>query len=552
MSHFDMYRFRSNLRRLALSLFLVVYPASAQNAPAGSPVLLGDTELFRLYERIGSFSLDERAKAVSSRIEAVAQDFTIPVNAIVVADNEVSSDIVVGERILLSATDRDAQVTGQSRPDLARLRAEIIRTSIERYRREHSREKLTRGAAIAAAATLLLLLGCWIAFKALRRLASALRSLLGTSGAAVFLLRVLGAERASRVRRLAFRATMLVAFGGLLHLYLLAVAAQFPGTRRLEAVLLDYGSRPVLALLSQLIAQLPNLAYVAVIAILAIGANKALHLFFQSIEKEEIHISGFYPDWAEPTYKLTALLVVIAAAIIAFPYIPGSSSPAFQGVSLLAGVLFSIGSSSLVANAFAGVVLIYMRSFRTGDRVKIADTMGDVEEKTLLVTRIRTVKNEHITIANSMILGNHVINFSKAAQEDGLILYTSVTIGYDAPWRIVHELLLGAAVRTEYVSTAPEPFVLQTNLHDSYVEYQINVYTKFPRKMTSIYSQLRANIQDSFNEGGVEILSPAYHAVRDGNHNTIPKPHLPADYEAPAFKVQTIRRAQLGQSAGAD
>ncbi len=532
--------YRSDTFRFGLLLLVFGFSGLAQNG--GSPVTLGGAELFRLQERIGSFSVAERADAVSARILAVAEDLTIAPEAIRVTESEVSHDIVVGERILLSVTEQDAQAAGRPRAELARLRAELIRNAVATYRVEHSQQRLLRGGIVTGIATVVFVMACWFAARLIVRVGGALKTRLADTGPAQLSWRILGEERAVRIRRLLSRLSMLIAFASLLHIYLLIVAAQFPTTRRMEMILLDQISRPLLSLLTQFVSQLPNLIYVAVIGMLAIGVNKALRLFFESVATEKIHISGFYPDWAEPTYKLTALVVVIAAAIIAFPYVPGSGSPAFQAVSLLAGVLFSIGSTSLVANAFAGVVLIYMRSFRVGDRVKIADTMGDVEEKTLLVTRIKTVKNEHITVANSMILGNHVINFSKAAQEDGLILYTSVTIGYDAPWRLVHELLLRAAQRTEFVSATPEPFVLQTNLHDSYVEYQINVYTKLPRKMTAIYSQLRANIQDSFNEGGVEILSPAYHAVRDGNHVTTPKRYLAEDYEAPGFRL-----AQPGQ-----
>lgn len=185
----------------------------------------------------------------------------------------------------------------------------------------------------------------------------------------------------------------------------------------------------------------------------------------------------------------------------------------------------------------SGVVITYMRPFRIGDRVKIADTTGDVVEKTLLVTRIRTTKNVDITIPNAMVLGSHIINFSSSANEKGLILHTTVTIGYDVPWNKVHELLISASNETEHILKEPKPFVLQTSLDDFYVSYELNAYTNEPGKMARIYSQLHSKIQDKFNEAGVEIMSPHYGAMRDGNQTTIPENYLPKTYEPPAFKI---------------
>ncbi|MDH5275865.1 MAG: mechanosensitive ion channel family protein, partial [Gammaproteobacteria bacterium] len=227
-------------------------------------------------------------------------------------------------------------------------------------------------------------------------------------------------------------------------------------------------------------------------------------------------------------------------AVVIFPYLPGSGSPAFQGVSIFLGVLFSLGSTSAIANVVAGLVLTYMRPFRNGDRVKIADTVGDVLERDLLVVRVRTIKNVDVTIPNSMVLSNHIINFSACARDPGLILHSSVTIGYDAPWRQVHDLLTAAASRTPGIEKEPAPFVLQTALDDFYVRYELNATTSTPNRMAEIYSELHANIQDAFNEAGVEIMSPHYVAARDGSQSTIPADHLPASYIAPPFRILPV------------
>jgi len=182
--------------------------------------------------------------------------------------------------------------------------------------------------------------------------------------------------------------------------------------------------------------------------------------------------------------------------------------------------------------------MTYTRAFKLGDRVKIGEVTGDIIEKTLLVTRIRTIQNEIISIPNSTVISNHTVNYSSDAPEKGLIIHTTVTIGYDAPWRQVHQLLTDAALETPMVEKEPPPYVYQTSLDDYYVSYRINAFTKEPNRQAAIYSALHANIQDQFNKAGVEIMSPHYKALRDGNATTIPKDYLPEGYSAPPFKTR--------------
>ena len=206
-------------------------------------------------------------------------------------------------------------------------------------------------------------------------------------------------------------------------------------------------------------------------------------------------------------------------------------------MGLFLGVLFSLGSTSAVANIVAGIILTYTRGFRVGDWVKIADNLGEVLSQNMLATHLRTIKNEEIVIPNSVVLNSHVTNYSLLAHSKGLILHTSVTIGYDAPWRTVHELLIEAALKTDNILASPAPFVLQSALQDSYVQYEINAYTNQPAEMISTYSKLHANIQDCFYAGGVEIMSPIYSAIRDGNKTAIPAEFLPPDYRPQGFRI---------------
>ena len=330
--------------------------------------------------------------------------------------------------------------------------------------------------------------------------------------------------------------------------YLTILFSFFEFTKNWAATLFGYIVGPLLNVLTAFIGYLPNLFFILVIAYVTRYVIKLVKLIFVELGKGTLSLPGFYQEWADPTFKIVRFLILAFAAIVIFPYLPGSSSPIFQGVSIFLGVLFSLGSTSAIANIVGGVVITYMRPFKIGDRVKIADTVGDVTEKTLLVTRVRTVKNVDVTIPNAMVLGSHIINFSSSATERGLIVHTTVTIGYDVPWKHIHELLLAASDTTSNVLKDPKPFVLQTSLDDFYVNYELNVYTDQPNVMARTYSDLHQNIQDRFNEAGVEIMSPHYNAVRDGNQKAIPLDYLPKSYQAPTFRVFPAGPQSVGEN----
>ena len=221
----------------------------------------------------------------------------------------------------------------------------------------------------------------------------------------------------------------------------------------------------------------------------------------------------------------TNLLYAFMIAMI-YPYLPGSKSGVFQGISVFVGLIVSLGSSTVIGNIIAGLVITYMRPFKLGDRIKLNDTTGNVIEKTPLVTRIRTPKNEVVTIPNSFIMSSHTVNFSQSARDYGLIIHSEVSVGYDIPWRKTHQLLVEAALNTPGVVDDPRPFVLETSLQDYYPVYQVNAYIKDANQLAQVYSDLHQNIQDRFNEEGIEIMSPHYIATRDGSETTIPKDDL--------------------------
>jgi small-conductance mechanosensitive channel len=309
----------------------------------------------------------------------------------------------------------------------------------------------------------------------------------------------------------------------IIYLTLPLIFGLLPWAKNIAATLLGYIINPTRKILYAIWEYLPNLFTIFVLVTIIIYIRKGFHYLSKEIESGSLKIDGFYKDWAKPTYQIISILLFAFLIVVIFPYLPGSDSPVFKGVSVFIGLLFTFGSSGSLSNVISGLVLTYTRAFKIGDRVKVGDTIGDVIEKSLLVTRLRTTKNEIISIPNTNVMNSHITNFSSEVRDGkGLIIYTSVTIGYDAHWKQVHQLLIDAALATELIEKTPIPFVLQTSLDDFYVSYQINAYTKKPNHQAGIYSNLHAQIQEKFNEAGVEIMSPHYNAIRDGNASTIP------------------------------
>jgi small-conductance mechanosensitive channel len=291
------------------------------------------------------------------------------------------------------------------------------------------------------------------------------------------------------------RGAYLLLIASILLTYLEVVLHLFPWTRGIATGFLGYLADPIRHIVLAAVGFVPNLLFLAVLFVMTRFVLKAIHLFASSIE------SG-------------AVAVIAFAVIVAYPYIPGSQSLAFKGVSLFVGVLFSLGSSSVISNILAGYTMTYRRAFKIGDRIEVDNSIGEVVETRLLVTHLRTAKNEEVILPNSLILNGKVINYSSIAKRQGLILHTTVGIGYETPWRQVEAMLLAAAAaasdRLPSLLKDPKPFVLQRALGDFCITYEINVYTDAPGAMLAGYAELHRNILDVFNEYGVQIMTPAY------------------------------------------
>jgi small-conductance mechanosensitive channel len=314
----------------------------------------------------------------------------------------------------------------------------------------------------------------------------------------------------------------LLAISWLLRLFIIfsflnALLGLFEWTRELAQLSVGFFRGAVGGMWSSFVEYLPDLLTAVIIILMARWAIRLMKMVFKGVERRRIKLPGFYPEWSTTSFNLLRLMIIALTIVVVFPYLPGSDSPAFQGVSIFFGVLLSLGSTTAVANVVAGIVITYTRAFRTGDHVRLSDTEGKIIERTAFVTRIRTPKNVEVSIPNAAIMSDKVINYSAQAKKTGIMLHTGVTIGYDVPWPTVQALLLSAAVATEHIEEEPKPFVLQTALDDNYVAYELNASTKRADMRPKVYSALHANILDAFHMAGVEITSPHYRSVRDGN-----------------------------------
>jgi small-conductance mechanosensitive channel len=532
---------------ILLSLITSPLLQAQEDTPSGDkidgfPVVLADETLFIIQANVGSFSSQERAETITHRLEKIAEDTSVDLDSLRLEELEDTTNILIDRKNLITLTEADAKAARLKRTELAAQYLGKIKDSLQTYRKERSASYLIRAIIYTAIATVVLVLVQLILSKIYPRIYRLLDSWRGTR---IRSLRIQNMElvKASQLTDILIRFVeiirwLLVLF--ILYIYFPLVFSFFPWTETLGNNLFNYLFAAFEQILQAVIDYLPNLFVVAVIILLTYYIIRFIKLIFGQIGRGDISIPGFYPEWAEPTYKLSLFLILALAVVIAFPYLPGSGSPAFQGVSIFVGLLVSLGSTAAVANVVGGVILIYTRSFEVGDRVQIGNALGDIVEKTLLVTRLRTPKNVVVTMPNSAVINSNVINFSTALRDNQtppLILHTTITLGYDVPWRKVHQVLLEAAVSTSHILKEPPPFILQTSLDDFYVSYELNAYTNLPLMMTKIYSELHQNIQDKCNEADIEILSPHYSAIRDGHQTTIPASYLPQNYQAPGFRI---------------
>lgn len=507
----------------------------------GYPVIgiYNDTLLF-IYSKIGASKPKTRAANITSRIEKLFDDDYLNIDSIAFIDSEYTIDIVYGETIIMSISETDALWQNMTKLELAEYYTEIIKNDLIKAKDKSSISQATIRIGLLLLVILSIAALFWLISNGVGKLTRniELKKDKWLKRIAYNDYTILTVEQEHKAILFILKPFKWIIFSIIIYIALPIIFSIFPFTRSWADDLFNLIWNPFKGIFIAVWKYLPSLFTMLVIYFVMKNVIRFVKYIFTEIQSEKLRISGFHSDWAMPTYSIVKFLLYAFMFVLIFPHLPGSDSDIFKGVSVFLGILFSLGSSTAISNMVAGLVITYMRPFKIGDRIKIGDVFGDVEEKTLLITRIKTPKNEIITIPNSAVLSGNTTNYSSEIANNGLILYTTITIGYDAPWKDIHNALIVAALKTEYILHEPKPFVLQTSLDDFYVSYQINAYTRHEKLQVVIYSNLHQNIQDEFNERGIEILSPHYRAARDGNMTSIPAAYLTKEYRAPSFNVK--------------
>lgn len=512
--------------------------AQENRLPSGTPVSSDST--FSVYNGIGPYSAIKRAARIKVNLEKLKTS-GINLELLTVKPNTLSDDIVCGDLFVMSVNDEDALALGLSRQAATEFYKELIVDYVQK--KENIVTNITSlliNIAIALVIVGLFILGLKYYNRLFRLVYVKINAQKGKLFNGFNLNNYELLQKEKQVLFIIYGAKVLRIAILIIIIYLLlpVIFSLFPWTQPIANKLIGYVLTPIKSIGLKFINYIPSLLSIVVIWFVTKYFLKLLSFFRDEVLKGRLELPGFYPEWAKPTYTIIKAVVIALAFVGVWPLLPMSDSDIFKGVSTFVGLLLALGGSSAISNVIAGILITYMRAFEIGDRVMIGEVVGDVKERSILNTRVKTIKNEIITIPNSQMLNSHTINYTSANDEEGLILHTTITIGYDVPWRQVHELLIAAALKTEFVKKLPKPYVLQTSLDDFYVSYQLNARTREIQKMALIYSEMHKNIQDKFNEAGIEILSPHYGAHRDGNTMAIPTENLPKDYEAPWFRFK--------------
>ena len=488
--------------------------------PGVNVTLDGDT-LFTLYASMGGRSAHDRAERIVETVEGIGKRPMLKHDSVRMLESDTYIDIMHGDKVLMSVTEMDAIWANRTVDDLASEYLSILEIEIDKLHNEYGVMQNIKRAGLFV----FVLVVIWLIFKMVNHLFSRLRrKILEIShnkmkGLIIRHYEILNTRRMSRV--LIFLSNILRYLILLLVLVFTVpiLFSIFPQTEGLAEEIFDYVWNPIKMVIREVVSYIPNLFIIIVICVAIRYLIKGFHYLALEIEHEKLHIAGFYPEWARPTFNILRFLLYAFMIAMIYPYLPGAHSGVFQGISVFVGLIVSLGSSGVISNFISGFVITYMRPFKEGDFIKVKDTTGNVIEKTPFVTRLRTIKNEVVTIPNSFIMSSDTVNYSASARKYGLIIHTVMTMCYDVPWRKVHQLLIDAALATPGVLDNPHPFVLEKEMNDNYMSYQINAYIKDADQMPVILSDMMQNIQDYFIAEGIDLVATHFYDSRQAIRN---------------------------------
>lgn len=486
-------------------------------------VVEGDT-LFHLYSRRGGVTPSDRAQNIKNAITELGERISITQDSIYTFESEFVTDIMAGDKVIASISDQDALWQNTTRQELAKEYSELIHDKVkvlhEKYGFKQKMKDLSIPLLIVIIQVILIYftnrLFKWFRLQTHKFVRRKMKPISFKN------YEFLNLSKEERILALALTAFKYLIIITQLLLSLSLLFSIFPETEDFALLLLSYIWNPAKEILKSIVNFIPNLFKIGVIYIVFKYILRGIKYITNEIAAEKLNINGFYSDWALPTYNILRFLLYCFMIIIIWPLLPQAQSGIFQGISVFIGLIISLGSTSVIGNLMAGMVITYMRPFKIGDLIKLNDTMGTVIEKTPFVTRLRTSKNEIITIPNSFILSSQTVNYSASARDYTIIVNSNITVGYDVPWKQAQQLLIEAARETHGIMENPAPFVLVKELADFYCVYQINASTREDTKLPRIYSELHHHIMDKFNEAGIEIMSPHFYAKHEDGDSVMP------------------------------
>jgi small-conductance mechanosensitive channel len=487
---------------------------SAEGVVEEAPLVVWNRTIFVFRAPFEQRSPAQRAAAAKTRVEALPEfgPWTIETKAATLGP--VSGILIsVNQQPVFGVIDGDLNREAGETPEQAASQAAArLRGFLEAREQQRNFPLMVRAVGFAAAATLLFVCAVWLTAKLQKKIAVHLHRIVEQSER----LKIAGVDVRSHVasvEHVILRLVVLIALVLMTYLWLMYGLLRFPYTQPWGERLSGFLAELFKQIVRGIINSLPDLFTVVVILVLTRVIVRLVVSFFRGVEQGTLRFYGFQPETARATRRLAVFVIWIFALTVAYPYIPGSNTEGFKGIGVLAGLVVSLGSAGLVNQVMSGLVIVYSRAFRVNDYVCIGETEGVVSDMGVLSTKLVTVQREEVIIPNATLVGMTAVNYTRLAKDQGSVASTSVTIGYDAPWRQVHSMLLLAASRTPGVCQQPPPRVLQRSLGDFYVEYRLMVHLlplERPEERPLVLSELHAQIQDVFNEYGVQIMSPHF------------------------------------------
>ena len=491
---------------------------SLRKVTPGVPLIIeGDTLLY-IYTSLGGDDPAHRVESVARKVTQIGKSLKLTTDSMHIFISEYTDDVMCGEVVIISVSDLDGLWNGMSRRDLAEEYLRILSAEIGRLHADYGLKAKLTGLGWAV----FLIVVQVLFFMLTARFIRYLRHLIVEGGDGRMKPLVIKGYELMNIhqekRILLFLTRVLQVFLILLQLFisLPLLFSIFPETEKFTWNMINYVWSPLRDMVVSIVRYFPNLVKIVVIVYVVRWVLKGLRHLSNEIAAERLKIDRFYQDWARPTYQIVRIFIIAFTLVVIWPWLPGSESGIFKGVSIFVAALFSLGSTTTIGNLISGIIITYMRPFLVGDFVRIGDQEGEVVEENAFVTRLRDIKGNLVTVPNNSILSQQTVNYTAAARDGkGSIVHSSFTFTYHVPRETVESYLLEGAARCKLLEKNPKPFVLYTALEDFYTQYEINGYTKETARLFAVYSELHRNIIDVFHEHNLDPTSSHFIKVTE-------------------------------------